>query len=254
MAAAEQSETAEPLPAFFARPAVNIPAVSMAPLLERQRMEIVPRFEAPQPVVRSFSEEVVNDRYAVLDVRSPRFSRTFEDAAVPESWRQIRQSAAAAPPQPPAPPVTSQFEENDIPVNAVETRRSDLEPQDMDLLLGENEAEAVDDRLESDILETCREVQTSISDWHDVGGNTQNTIDPAHGTIEDAEALAVPLIEPEYDVIEPETARNVADDNGIPDASLSESRSPARYVPKPKYRHVFSKLRRRLDNGLRGNK
>jgi hypothetical protein len=59
---------------------------------------------------------------------------------------------------------------------------------------------------------------------------------------------------PEYDIVEPSRTRHITDVyDTTHDAAPDGSPSAGRYVPKPKYRMVFSTLRRRLGRSLNRN-
>src|SRR5258708_6612215 len=112
------------LPASQARPAVDAPAVAMSELLARHRREAVPAADSLLIETRGFAEEPVADKYAALDRRLPRFSRTFEDAAIPESWLPPRHTVVPEAPCPPAAP-TSTDGERDLIEHVLEEPRPD---------------------------------------------------------------------------------------------------------------------------------
>jgi hypothetical protein len=63
--------------------------------------------------------------------------------------------------------------------------------------------------------------------------------------------VVLPAGDAEYDVIEPGARRPFAGESGDDSIADGSDRLPGRYIPKPKYRHVFSALRRRLGTTLR---
>ena len=259
-------------------------------------------FAASEPAAESrFQEELIDDRYAALDVRSPRFLRTFEDAVVPENWLPSRSSPApAALPSRSLPhwsPVaedsrakTSTFETCEKPspdasVNASPALKGeppldptmavedivelsdgidvglnlDAEPQLVNkvdpayqsLELTPIDSMPIEEQLGSSILEACREVRTVVDRWAGSSDGPFSAIDQGHGSVVNDDELTVAGSGIEYDVIEPEFEEIDADARGAArqNAAVGQS-AAARYVPKPKYRHVFSTLRRRLGRGL----
>ncbi|MGE5194864.1 MAG: ExeA family protein, partial [Deltaproteobacteria bacterium] len=244
----------------------------------------IDRFGHPQPSPvssgragrRSFAEEIIDDRYAALDVRSPRVRRTFEDCAVPEDWRSPRQTPVCTAPLPPAPPAGSQPGENrpaEMPGNQFPVQNdagenvvppggsngdvpeyvsfANLDEGSRLTFDGvEPERQPIEEQLGCSVLDACLEVQAAIGHWHAADG-TINSIDHGHGSAIDAGDVIVPAPSNEYDVIEPDSQTTAADvDDAASDAGEIDSRSAGHYVPQPKYRHVFSTLRRRLGRPL----
>jgi type II secretory pathway predicted ATPase ExeA len=239
-AVADDSEDAESLadysyllPASQARPTSAASSVAMSEMLARQRREVVTAADPLMIDTRGFDEEPVADKYAALDRCLPRFSRTFEDAAVPESWLPPRHTVVPAAPRPPAIP-TSIHDEPDLIEHVTEEPRPD---------------QSLEAQLGAEILDACLEVQTAIGQWREPATSYVSSIDAAHGPVDAIEGEPVAGSNPDYDVIEPEAT-------GVPVRGSDPLREePAvaaptgRYVPKPKYRHVFSTLRRRMRGG-----
>jgi type II secretory pathway predicted ATPase ExeA len=270
------------LPASQARPACGAPTVAMSELLASQRREVVPAAEPPMMDTRGFAEEPVADKYASIDRRLRRFSRTFEDAAVPESWLPPRHTVVPAAPRPPA-AQTSSDDEPDLIEHVTEeprpdqmidrmlpwldaARETDLNSVETagDAVARSNasditspasvkdacpERQSIEARLGAGILDTCLEVQAAIGQWREPATNYLTTFDVAHGPVDAIEGEPVAGSNVDYDVIEPEAidlATRGTDE--IREESAAAART-GRYVPKPKYRHVFSTLRRRLGGG-----
>jgi type II secretory pathway predicted ATPase ExeA len=223
--------------------------------------------------VRGCAEEIVADRYAALDVHAPRFARTFEDASVPESWRAPRQGSVPEPPQPPQ-PAAAPWSVPVAPVEALDDglapggRLGDAVTQDIrelaeytffaDLDQGshltdfvEPEFESIEEQLRSSIVDASQEIQSAVGRWDTADGG-RNTIEPGHGAAESEEVdVVLPAEDAQYDVIEPGATREFAGDGQDDSLTDGSDRAPGRYIPKPKYRHVFSTLRRRLGTTLR---
>jgi type II secretory pathway predicted ATPase ExeA len=231
---------------------------------------------ATQTSPRIFAEEVLDDRYAALDKGRRPSSRTFEDTFVPQTWLPGRQSGAL----PPSPPVPAPFhiaasdatvddprpdEQIDelLPLIAeaggfgdgpadqssrfIATRDLDFVPHLSDDV--EFRPASVATQVESGILDACREVQTTVDSWYAHSGAVVNPVDSAQIECSGNEESRLPATGREYDVIEPNFNGNAADDFDPPDGSSpARTRSDATRVSGPKYRHVFSTLRRRLGN------
>src|SRR5262245_43287887 len=217
---------------------------------------------------RSYAEESVADRYAALDVGAPRLARTFEDASVPESWRTPRQASVPEPPMPPQ-PAAAPWSVGDAPVERLDEARTpgrrgqesaEVQPDSRqlteytyfaDLDQGshltdflEPELESIEEQLRSSIVDASQEIQSAVGRW--------DTIEPSHGSAEAEEVdVILPAEDAEYDVIEPGATRQFDGDGRDDGLTDGNDRPPGRYIPKPKYRHVFSTLRRRLGTTLR---
>src|SRR5262249_31366821 len=207
-----------------------------------------------------YSEEWLDDPYAALDVQAPHIMRTFEDAVVPEDWGGLDSVMIPAAPQVPQPPAQTHFEAVDSigelsdrlptvdppPEHNSARALSDRSPEYVSFAnLGSSPAPAadelpIDEQLGVSILETCREVHTAVSRWQTLDGDF-NTIDPSHALLADDEDVVLPAPPSEYDVIEPRGVQNNARESDLHLDAKAEH-----YVPRPKYRHVFSTLRRRL--------
>ncbi len=226
------------LPASQARPASAGPAVAMSEMLARQRREVVPAADRLIMDTRGFDEEPVADKYAALDRRLPRFSRTFEDAAVPESWLPPRHAVVPAAPRPPAVP-TSIDDDPDLIVQVIEEPQPD---------------QSIEARLGAEILDACLEVQTAMGHWREPATSYVSSIDAAHGPVDAIEGEPAAVSHTDFDVIEPEATAVRACGSDTLREEPAVAAPTGRYVPKPKYRHVFSTLRRRLrgGNGRRG--
>jgi len=190
---------------------------------------IVPLSDASPPAIGGFVEEFVDDRYAALDVRSPRFMRTFEDTAVSESWGSVQESIAPAAPEPPAVPLPG-----GMPPASNET------------------LPLIEDQLEASILDACLEVQSSLGHWHDSSDDSTAMIEPGHGSVTGGDELSNDAAIAQYDVIEPEYNADLPADLLRRSQPQAADSSPGRYVPKPKYRLVFSTLRRRIGQKRKG--
>jgi hypothetical protein len=115
----------------------------------------------------------------------------------------------------------------------------------------EPELQSIEEQLRASIADAAQEVQSAIGRWETPEGG-RNTIESSHGPGNREVDVVLPTPEADYDVIEPAATRNiVSDDRDGGPAADDELRSPGRYIPKPKYRHVFSTLRRRLGTPLR---
>jgi len=273
------------LPGSQARPAPHAPGVApMSDLLDRQRREIVPAAEPVPNHSRRFAEEPVSDKYAVLDRRLPRFSRTFEDAAVPESWLPPRQPQPPVAPWPPTAGVTAalghdladdcsedlrpdQTIDRMLPwidkaiesgIGSVETAAAATAGQapaspsgPLSAALVRPERQSIEAQLGTDVIDACLEVQTAFGSWRETASGYVTTFDAAHSMADAIEDERAAGMDAGYDVIEPGPAEPRSHASaGIRD-ELEQPLRAGRYVPKPKYRHVFSTLRRRLGNGFR---
>jgi type II secretory pathway predicted ATPase ExeA len=232
-----------------------------------------------RPEQTRVSDEPVDDLYAALDVNTPRVRRTFEDCAVPESWPPSRAACDSDMPLPAAPPVgassgtqrSMEVTETRLPVIAesmegnAETGAAPGESSEYvsfaNLDVGSRltfdgidpAGPSIEEQLGSSILDTCMDVRAEVGHWHASDG-TFNAIDRGHDLLRDDD-IARPVPGNDYDVIEPAMTRGTADHEGAaPDADPSDLPSAARYVPKPKYRHIFSTLRKRLGRGLIGKR
>ena len=249
------------------RPGVGVAGVGMA------GAGVVPLPDASPQALRGLVDEVVVDRYAMLDSSVPRLSRTFDDVAIPESWLATKHGDIPAAPQPPTIPAWSGA---DMVLEEIENEideQLDAEPHLVDSFAHkpiahdtlDREPIEIDDLLGSSVMDACLEVQAVI-DGETVHKNRDthwwNDRSPA-ANIEDDVVISEPAeeYEAEYDVIEPEHGDRQEAGHEAPPASQlegeapSESQSPAshsqgRYVPKPKYRNIFSTLRRRIGRGM----
>ena len=107
-------------------------------------------------------------------------------------------------------------------------------------------------QVESGILDACREVQTTVDAWYAHSGTAANPIDSNQIGRSGKEETGLPATGFEYDVIEPNFSGDSTDDFDQPGGSSpARTRSEATRVSGPKYRHVFSTLRRRLGQGRR---
>jgi len=250
---------------------------------ERQRGGLNSVSDSVSSAARKFVEEAIDDRYAALDVNPRRFARTFEDAAVPESWLPPRQSPVPMSPQPPSQSVCSpvddvlreqpyddprpdQLIDEMIPMIA-EARGHDAESdgQSMDNFATGNlhfephlsddvgcTTPSIDEQMGSGILDACLEAQTEMGEWRNRSGGVINTYDSSYSVVADLSERSHPAPNAEYDVIEPDCIGATTNELGASHGAVSAGFVPAaRHVPEPKYRHVFSTLRRRLGRGLR---
>jgi type II secretory pathway predicted ATPase ExeA len=219
------------------------------------------------------AEEQIDDRYAALDVHSPRRRRTFEDCAIPESWHSPQQVPLAQIPLPAAPSAGSPADEAhmQVPVAdypdggvAVPGESASHVPEyvsfenlDVGSRLAydsiELEAAPLEEQLGSSILDACAEVRTAPGQWQATGGGV-HSIEDGHTSVTDSDHGDRQVPGTVYDVIEPVTRKTADGPDAGPDSGALDSKSTERYVPKPKYRHVFSTLRRRLGRGLIGQR
>jgi type II secretory pathway predicted ATPase ExeA len=222
----------------------------------RQVMVAAPRIGS----TNILAEEPLDDHYARLDTQMPRLIRTFEDAPVPANWLPMLMSDIPAAPEPPVLPITLDEEydyqhEFDAADEVIEPA-AELDPatQLVDDFTANDSPREYADELESKVLEACHALQAEIGRWHEeeimvpVKSDRQNLTEQ-HAV----DRIENDIVQPEpaaaYDVIEPvaPTARH-------PDRDLRReepvSPSPSgRSIPEPKYRLVFSTLRRRLGRG-----
>ena len=235
---------------------------------------VVPLTEPAEPALRGFVEELVADRYATLDRIAPRIYRTFDDALVPESLRIARSESIPAAPQPrsqedlPAHDALAQDQPAATAPDAAvdqmlalidEVQSSEaIEPEPAvasEAAVPELRTEAswndtvepecgsLEDDLGSKVLDACLQVQAAVGRWddgHAAGVDVRSQTSAAEDSADDLEIG--------YDIIQPESGSMHAAPSYTVDRA-SEHDISQRYVPKPKYRHVFSTLRRRL--GLR---
>jgi hypothetical protein len=115
----------------------------------------------------------------------------------------------------------------------------------------EPELQSIEEQLRASIVDASQEVQSAIGGWETAGGG-RNTIEASHSPADLEVDVVLPAADADYDVIEPATRGRSSSDalDGILSTD-DEVRSPGRYIPKPKYRHVFSTLRRRLGTTFR---
>ncbi len=244
---------------------------------------VVPLPDASPQAMRGMVDEVVVDRYAMLDSSGPRIMRTFDDSAVPECWLPVKQNDIPAAPQPPvwtgADAVWSSADivieeiSDEIEVDILDSL--DAMPQHVDSLelkpVGPEPID-IDDLLGSSVMDACLEVQAVIDGETPHGKRDAHWWnDPVVAADDDQIVMheAVESFEAEYDVVEPEqgalgenrqAARHDARHDGPlsrqpreetpAESCSSETSSQGRYVPKPKYRNIFSTLRRRIARGM----
>jgi type II secretory pathway predicted ATPase ExeA len=209
---------------------------------------------------RVFREELVDDRYAALDLRMPRLSRTFEESAISEGWKPAQHVPVPKPPEPPALPVNHRPEtgtqSTDEPrheiaaapaawsdsnsMEAVKARET-LPIEQTVGLPRELEAE-----ISSNVMDVCRDVQKSLNQWWD-----PRSPEYVAGASVETNALDPRSVSP-YDVVEPDRPDELTSDT-VDEllASVRNQAATGRYVPRPSYRHVFSMLRRKVGRSLR---
>ncbi|MBI3865996.1 MAG: AAA family ATPase [Planctomycetia bacterium] len=231
------------------------------------------------------TEEPVVDHYALLDAGMPRLARTFEDAPVPANWHAAPPLDVPAAPQPLAVHADSDDELEvgvDVPLCAPVTGRHPFLLDDgsgelaldesVDFLPDEDDSAALDaeprfvvpagmerpdieERIGASVAEACREVHAAVGRWDEEeivpgGPVDQWTVDD--NMLEDVADVDLPEASTDYDVVQPEPAGRGKHRRDVADGLESTPRSPAgRYVPAPKYRMIFSTLRRRLGRGHR---
>jgi type II secretory pathway predicted ATPase ExeA len=214
-------------------------------------------------------EELLVDRYAVLDANVTAVERTFECVRVSAIWLAPKASPVPSAPEPPAVVETLESDglhpllESDIespfdevcellaqPVvvssDAVDNK-IDVSAESTDPVHRELEIEEL---LHYSLLETCREVRSAIGQWHEeeisptaTNGSTVNegSVTPLTANAETAEFAGDDI------VFEPVAAMASGDDR--PTEFRGNDKSPASLrieAPQPKYRMLFSTLRRRL--------
>lgn len=237
-------------------PAHESITMPFAPIAEVDQGESVVSIEVPSGE-RVFQEEFVEDRYAALDQRAPRLSRTFEETRLTGGGaRTAAIPLAAAPPQP---PVLENAPAAEVrPVEFVESpvaAEGDVSSARLSLAGAyEPSAEPVDDRISAlcdgmavadviaegddveieignSVLDVCLELRSSLgTGWEATSGDV--------AAPQNASFVSEPI---QYDVVEPEGEVPTR-----PVAKSSAGGTPGRYVPKPNYRNVFSRLRRRI--------
>jgi type II secretory pathway predicted ATPase ExeA len=234
----------------------------------------IPSRVAPTPGAMSgCAEENVADRYAALDVRMPRHSRTFEDASVPESWRSPR--SASVPDAPRAPHSSAAPRPaGDASLDLIDDGYDTVgRTQTDDLIQGEAarpeytsfadldemshltdyvepELPSLEEQLRSSIVDTSQEIQSAVGGWAP-GSSGWNTIESRHLPSDSIDDVVLPAEDADYDVIEPDATRSALSDGRHDRLAEDDRHASGRYIPKPKYRHVFSTLRRRLGTTLR---
>jgi hypothetical protein len=125
-----------------------------------------------------------------------------------------------------------------------------LPPSGANLPAIEESLPLIEEQLGASILDACLEVQSAIGRWQDSADDAISTIEPGHGSGDGD--LSIDSASAQYDVVEPEyNANSKADTEESRAQGPARRPSPDRYVPKPKYRLVFSTLRRRLGQGPR---
>lgn len=224
-----------------------------APIAELGHVVQTVSIEMP-PGERVFQEEFVEDRYAALDQRAPRLSRTFEETRlVGGGARTAAIPLAAAPPQPPALENAPAAEIRPVEVvespvvSAIDAPSAKLslagmyEPSEEliddqtdsrrdELTAADAIAEGDDAAAEIEVLDVCVELRNTLgTGWETASDETDV---PQNTAAERAR---------QYDVVEPEM-----EGPSRPVAKSSAGGVPGRYVPKPNYRNVFSRLRRRV--------
>jgi type II secretory pathway predicted ATPase ExeA len=219
-----------------------------------------PRAASTPITTNGYAEETIDDRYAALDVRMPRFSRTFEDASVPESWRSPKPTSVPDAPQlPPSTDVAAGDVGVDLDVDQVIQGESVGRPEymsfaDLDEISHltdyvEPELPSIEEQLRSSIVDTSQEIQSAVGYW-DIGSSDPNTIESRGLSADEIDDVVLPA-DADYDVIQPDATRHIIDEAADDGQTADGTRPSGRYIPKPKYRHVFSTLRRRLGTSLR---
>jgi type II secretory pathway predicted ATPase ExeA len=213
---------------------------------------------------RVFEEEAVIDRYAQLDQQGARGSRTFDGAALPARHSLSSRSEhapLASKPDVPRVDLPERSTQAETPIEAPEldqrfaaTHRVPLEnspaatppaarlPEDRML----QDVLEVEEEIGSSVLEACLEVQDQLGKWWDAPP-ARSTVDELLDVIEPDECGTVAGLQGRYDVVEPDP-RPERDQRAVNESTPPrDERAPVpRYIPKPNYRLVFSKLRRRL--------
>lgn len=237
-------------------PMIETPKVAMLRARPRTGLlgaGVVPLPDASPQAMRGMVDELVVDRYARLDSSAPRLCRTFDDTAIPDSWQSTMHDDIPGAPEPPA---KSAWSAADIvieeSVDEIEVHL-DAEPR----LVDSARAAEIDDLLGASVMDACREIQGAIDSGTVLSTHDAHWWNAPSSEIDIEEDVVIP--EPddkndlEYDVVEPEHGvRQDASCAGRTERHApSDSFSPAtgvdgRYIPKPKYRNIFSTLRRRL--------
>ena len=126
---------------------------------------VVPLPDASPQALRGMVDEVIVDRYAMLDSGAPRLLRTFDDSDVPESWLPAKHGEIPAAPQPPA------WSAADVVIDEIIDEIDeplDAEPHLVDCLDHDSlhhEPIDVDDLLGSSVMDACLEAQAAIRQW-----------------------------------------------------------------------------------------
>jgi type II secretory pathway predicted ATPase ExeA len=225
------------------------------------------------PVLHSPIEEVIHDRYALLDARSLRLVGTFSDQGAiavtsfgvsPDAHRTADRATGRREPV--------RTSESD-PVVAEDSGSRDSRPDriiDEVLPLLEDagrsgfkaasedapggwvdfeSARAEDEDLEeligSDVLDVCLDVQRSLGNWGDeavVGGSAmESDVSDTSGILFDSPVDEYDVVEPEFEELPPRTSGN-----RIAEIAAVDRGTDARAIPRPEYRRIFSTLRRRM--------
>ncbi|HTI49557.1 MAG TPA: AAA family ATPase [Planctomycetaceae bacterium] len=252
-----------------------IPWTSVMPVQPIEVRDLIPPAALPVPAstptgARIFHEELVDDRYALLDLRSPRVARTFEESSMPEGWMRPQPVHI---PQPPAAPVSADTHISPAACDPIVPAGTPIEtvggehnsrsqaPEESELgftdcdgeydqvLLADDADEStpdLEDEISSSVLDVCLEVQNSLSQWWDSkpGANVAGGGDGS----QIFENRTAPQAS-QYDVVEPDRESSSPMDSA--GQRSAGSGSAGRYIPRPNYRNVFSTLRRRIGRAER---
>lgn len=224
------------------------------PAAGSETMSVLP--EQSGKGVRVYREEFVEDRYAALDRGMSHRGRTFEESAIPEGRREVRQPLV---PQAPVAPSLDRAEERRHEAAALQNQEARVEPaiaprptlpvtnSNEDEVLDRNAqlieqtvsaAAELEEEINNSVLDVFADVQTSLNQWWELP-----SADSVAGASVDARGLAPRAASP-YDVVEPDLVRDFQEEDDELAAEERSSPPAGRYVPKPNYRHMFSKLRR----------
>jgi type II secretory pathway predicted ATPase ExeA len=234
----------------------------------------VPRPDNAPAGTRIFHEERVEDRYAQLDLRSPRFTGTFDEAFLPEGWSPPEPPHIPLQPAAPEPAATQgaamnvdssstspseatdrsidkSYDDNNgaaCPgVDGFDLGECDSESDEIPLADAAIDAESdLEEEISSSVLDVCLEVQNSLGQWWD--SKPAATLTGGDDRLEFFEDRTAPQAL-EYDVVEPDRGSRAAPDSTVREDAQSDS--AARHIPRPNYRNVFSTLRRRIGRAER---
>lgn len=224
--------------------------------------------------VRVFREEFVEDRYASLDQRGTERPRTFEATAISDDWKTLRHIPVPTPPECPnrsddnccgkdSDTQDSVSHNHAVEIPAISPKSpcapfiadelAGAESTDRDALLIEQTIVAptdLEDEISNNVLDVFADVQNTLKQWWD-----PQSPDSVAGASVESTGLELCPASP-YDIVEPDRIREPNDlaNAELLDEERDEARgtpSLGRYVPRPNYSQLFSKLRRKAGRSFR---